>query len=255
MTSLPEQLSAKRESQFEAQRDFFRVLTQQALQSAEQVIALNVSTWRASVERSSNAVRQLFSISDPRDLLSFTSRTQVEIQNLISYNRELFSIAAGARLNQPRQAAAAPALPPPARPQAAPALPPPARAQAAPLPAPARAPEAAAPAPAEKPDDYIAEQVARAKRKPVVATEPEPEPEPEPVATAKPLAKALGKIAPKPATAEHPLASPVAGAQGKVELPPIKPVEAAPPPAPVAGTPAIDVKQADAPRSKGGRRK
>jgi hypothetical protein len=50
MTSFSEQLSAVRKSQWEAQLDVFRALSQRALDSAEQLIALNMKTSRASVE-------------------------------------------------------------------------------------------------------------------------------------------------------------------------------------------------------------
>lgn len=237
MTSLPEQLSAAGKSQFEAQFDFIKALTNQAFQSAGQVLALNINASRASVERSSQAVKQLFSASDPRDLLALTSRSQEEFQSMLAYSRELFSIAAGARMNLVRQSttpalASAPAqAPQQVRPASAPAA-----AQAQPVPAPQSATEPGAHASAAL----------------VVATETEPQPEP--VAKPKPLAKAMNKISPKPAGAEHPLSSPVA-AQHEVELPHIKPVEASPPPAPVSGTPAIDVKQAQAAAVKNGRKK
>jgi hypothetical protein len=86
----------------------------------------------------------------------------------------------------------------------------------------------------------------------VVATE---EPSvPEALAKAKPIAKAAGKVAQKP-VAEHPLASPVPAAQQQIEIPPIKPVDAAPPPAPVSGTPLAEAKQHEQPATKQGRRK
>jgi phasin family protein len=112
MTSLSEQLSAVRKSQFEAQLDLMSALTTQAFQSAQQVMALNFNTTRASVERSANAFKQLLSASDPRDLFALGSHTQEQVQQMLSYGRELFSIASGARANLQRQIQAQPAVPP-----------------------------------------------------------------------------------------------------------------------------------------------
>lgn len=108
MTSLSDQLSAVRKSQFEAQLDLMSALTAQAFQSARQVMALNFSTSRASVERSADAFKQLLSVSDPRDLFALGSHTQDQVQQMLAYGRDLFSIASGARLNLQRQVQAQP---------------------------------------------------------------------------------------------------------------------------------------------------
>jgi phasin family protein len=230
MTPLPEQLSSVRKLQFEAQLDIFRALSNQALQSAQQVFTLNINTTRATVERSSSAVMQLFSVTDPRDLLAFGVRPQEEFQNMLSYGRELFSIATGARMTPARQGGVAW------------------------LPAPAAAPWPTVAAPSAPAPQVSAEQVARTGTSPEAATEPELAAEP--VAKAKPIAKAISKAAPKPASAEHPLASAVPlTPQQEVDLSSIKPVEAAPPPPPVSGTPVIDVKQAEGTTGKGSRKK
>jgi hypothetical protein len=275
MTLLPEQLSSAPKSPFEGQFDFIRALASQALKSAEQVIALNCNASLVSVERSSNAVKQLFTVSDPRDLLLLTSHTQDQFQSLLSYSRELISIAANARLNLTRGTAAAVAPPAQGTVQAAPArgapvtAAPPAPAQAAPAqaapaqtaPAPA-APLQSAPAPAPieastEPkaaaapavEEAIAEQMAKASTQPVVANVAEPAPQP--VAKAKPPAKALSKVAINGSAAEHPLASPVPGAvQHEIE-----PVEAAPPPAASRAAASNAKKPAATPPNKGGRRK
>jgi phasin family protein len=271
MISLPEQLSAARKWQLEVQLDFFRALSTQVLARTEQVIALNLDTSRAAVERSSNAVKQLFAINDPRDLATLGSQGRAQFEQMLAYSRELFSIASGAQAPLARQAEATPLAPaaastPPAPPAAftpwapagasspwAPAAP---QAAAAPQPAPAAVP---APAPAASNDaaaaaahtEHFAKGV-KPSKKPLVATFPEPAPEP---AKAKPIAKAAGTLATQPAEPQHPLSSPVAEAGGQVEIPLIAPVEAAPPPAPVSGTPAIEVKQAQRAAAKGNRKK
>jgi hypothetical protein len=234
----------------QSQFDFFSAVTAKAFASAERVIALNLTTSRATVERSSNAFKQLLQLNDPRDLLSLTSQPQQELQSLLAYSRELLSIVADVGLKLPTASAAAFPLPTPAAAPlaAAPAPAPVARAAAVqPAPQPVQAPSVAA--------DAVAEPQANAVDKaPVVAAVAAPvaEAAAEPVAEAKPVAKALSKVAPKPA--EHPLAAPVA-TQHEIELPQVKPVEAAPPPAPVSGTPVIDARQAEAARSRNARKK
>lgn len=111
MSTLPEQFSAARQSQAEAQLNFLRSLTSRTFESAEKIIALNINASRASVEKSSAAMRQLITAQDPRDLLSLTNRTQENFDSLLAYGRELFSIAASlqAGLIKPAAPVSAPA--------------------------------------------------------------------------------------------------------------------------------------------------
>jgi len=112
MSTLPEQFSAVRKSQVEAQLAFFQNWTTKAVESAEKIIALNLSTTRASMEKSSAAVRQLFTAKDPRDLFALTAQSQENFDGLLAYSRELFSIASGtqAALLQQNTPAETPAL-------------------------------------------------------------------------------------------------------------------------------------------------
>jgi hypothetical protein len=95
MTSLSEQLSAVRKSQWEAQLDVFRTLSKRALDSAEQLIALNMKTSRASVEQATGTFKQFLEVSNPRDLLAIGSSAQGQFQQFFSYGRELLGIATG----------------------------------------------------------------------------------------------------------------------------------------------------------------
>ena len=95
MTSLSEQLSAVRKSQWEAQLDVFRALSKRALDSAEQLIALNMKTSRASVEQATGTFKQLLEVSNPRDLVAIGSTAQGQWQQFFSYGRELLGIATG----------------------------------------------------------------------------------------------------------------------------------------------------------------
>lgn len=96
MTSLPERLSIVR-PQWEAQLDAFQALGNHALDSAEQLFALNIKTSRASIEQVTGTWHQVLHASDPRDLFSIGSQAQAPWQHLFSYSRELLGIAMGAR--------------------------------------------------------------------------------------------------------------------------------------------------------------
>jgi phasin family protein len=258
MTTLSEQLSAVRKSQWEAQLDVFRALSKRALDSAEQLIALNMKTSRASVEQATGTFKQLLEASNPRDLLAVGSSAQDQWQQFFAYGRELLGIATGthertwtslpAALQQLMPAATAnvPTSVPQLMEQAAIATADAttvgseiahaavdtgsALAEAA-LDAGQQAvarTEEAAPAPAP---------AASAAPEPLAAAEP-PAPDPVekaiadevPPAKAKPVAKALNKAAPKPAAAEHPIASTVPLEAGpQVDLPIVAPAEGAQP--------------------------
>lgn len=97
MTSLSEQFSAVRQSQLETQLDVFHKLTSRAIDSAEQLIALNLKTSRASVEQAAGTVQQLLHASDARDLFAIGARVQGPWQHLFAYSRELMGIATGVR--------------------------------------------------------------------------------------------------------------------------------------------------------------
>jgi len=263
MTSFSEQLSAVRKSQWEAQLDVFRALSQRALDSAEQLIALNMKTSRASVEQATGTFKQLLEITNPRDFLAIGTTAQGQWQQFFSYGRELLGIAAG---NHER-AWTAPASPLQLVPAATANIPtsvPQIMEQAviatadattvnseiayaaidtgaalaeaaldAGKEAVARATDIDA-APAEAPTTTVTEAVATAPAAPAPAPAPDPVEtaiaDDTPRAKAKPLAKALNEVAPKPAAAEHPIASTVPLEAGpQVDLPIVTPTENTPP--------------------------
>jgi hypothetical protein len=276
MTSLSEQLSAVRKSQWEAQLDVFRALSQRALDSAEQLIALNMKTSRASMEQATGTFKQLLEVSNPRDLVAIGSSAQGQWQQFFSYGRELLGIATGTHertwttdlastLANPLQlvpaaSANVPTSVPQLMEQAAIATADAttvgseiaraavdtgsALAEAAldagqqAVARTAEAAQAEPPAPVAAPAPASVEPVA-ATAEPLAAAEP-PAPTPDPVDTAiadevppakaKPVAKALNKVAPKPPTAEHPIASTVPLEAGpQVDLPIVTPTEGAQP--------------------------
>lgn len=97
MSTLPEQFSAASKSQVEAQINFLQNYASTAVQNTGKLLALNLSTTRASMEKSSAVVRQLLAVQDPRDLFALTTQTQENFESMLAYGRELFSIASGSQ--------------------------------------------------------------------------------------------------------------------------------------------------------------
>jgi hypothetical protein len=260
MTSLSEHLSAVRQSQWEAQLDVFRTLTTRALDSAEQLIALNLKTSRASVEQATGTMQQLMHVTDPRDLLAIGSQAQGQWQHLFSYSRELLGIATGGRQITWTAPAPLPLIPAPTAniPTSVPQI----MEQAAIATAGSTTVTSEIAAAAADTGAALAEaalsvgqDAARAtEAAPAQAASAVPEMSPSipsaeeetqanvaalvdvviaddvPPAKAKPLVQALSEVAPKPVSAEHPLASTVPlETNGQVELPVLTPAESAPP--------------------------
>jgi hypothetical protein len=97
MTLLSEQLSAVRQSQWEAQLDMLRTLSTRVLDSTEQLIALNMKTSRTSMEQATGTFKQLLEVTNPRDLYALGSVAQGQWQHMFAYSRELLGIATGVR--------------------------------------------------------------------------------------------------------------------------------------------------------------
>ncbi|GJJ00930.1 hypothetical protein RugamoR64_14680 [Duganella rhizosphaerae] len=79
----------------EAQFKIFNTFASTAVDSAEKVIALNISTTKASVEKSSAAAKKLLEAKDPREFFSLSSAEPASFDSLLAYGRELYSIASG----------------------------------------------------------------------------------------------------------------------------------------------------------------
>jgi phasin family protein len=97
MSSITEQFSAATKSQLEAQFQLFNTFASAAMQSAEKVIALNISTTKASVAKSSAAAKKLLEAKDPKEFFSLSTSEPPSFDNLIAYGRELAGIAAAAQ--------------------------------------------------------------------------------------------------------------------------------------------------------------
>jgi phasin family protein len=222
MSTLPEQFSEARKAQVEAQFNFFHTFTGKAFDSAEKIIALNIETSRAALEKSSVLVRQMISVKDPRDLFALTGQTQSQFDNALAYGRQLFGIAAGMAAIVPKVPAPTMSLVPPA-------------------------PAASTVAPKEQPP------VVMPRPELVVVDQPQADLLADPIAEPTPIAKAAGlaDMLPQPSAASFPVPSsskPIAVTQ-------VQPIEAEPPHAPVSGTPDIVAKKAEAPSGKPARKK
>lgn len=240
MSSITEQFSAATKSQLEAQFKIFNTFASTAVDSAEKVIALNISTTKASVEKSSAAAKKLLEARDPREFFSLSSAEPASFDSLLAYGRELYSIASGVQsdliqsaqytIKQVSDLAAAPvtALKAGAKPAAPAAVAAAVPAAAAPAPAPvAAAPVAAAPvvvappvvvaAAAASANEAVATPEAKVAAKPKAATPAEKSPAPVEVKVA----------AAKPAFPAPP-AKPVAAVEAKPELKSVPPAKAKP---------------------------
>ncbi len=233
MSTFTEQISAVRKSQVEAQLNFFQNFAARAVESTQKILALNLSVSRASLEKSTAAMADLLTAKDPRDLFALTNRTQENINTILAYNRELVAIATGAG------AAAAETVTTAATATAAVAAETQDDARQEYALVKAALEESFDPAPAEA--EFVA-PVAEPEATPV-KLEVKATPAAPPEAKATPIAKAASKVASK-AVAAKPAAAPAATVSPTpVVVTNLKAVEAAPPPAPVSGKPAIAQQQ------------
>jgi len=110
MTSRSEQLSVQftfpfsalgqsQRAQWEAQFDLLQNWGARALDSAEQLIALNLRASRTSVEQATGTFKQLLDATNPRDVIAAGSRAQGQWHYLFEYGRELLGIASSAPAN------------------------------------------------------------------------------------------------------------------------------------------------------------
>jgi len=93
MFSNPEQFSAATKSQLEAQLKILNNFATTAFEGVQKVIALNLSTTKANVEKGSAAARELLAAKDPQEFFAKSSARVPNFDGLFAYNRELFSIA------------------------------------------------------------------------------------------------------------------------------------------------------------------
>jgi len=97
MSSITEQFSAATKSQWDAQFQIFSSFASTAVASAEKFIALNISTTKASVEKSSATAKKLLSAKDPQEFFSLSAAEPASFDKLLAYGREVASIASTAQ--------------------------------------------------------------------------------------------------------------------------------------------------------------
>lgn len=256
MSTLPEQFSAVRKSQVEAQISFFQNFTAKSIESVQKLVALNLSVSRASMEKSSAAVAQLLTVKDPRDLFALTNTTQESLTGVLAYSRQLMAIATGtgaaladSAIKAMPEVDIALALVKDAVEEVASAV---EFAEPEAEPTTELQPE---PQPEPQPELATAEFVAPvAEPEPAVVEIVTATPAAPPKAEATPIAKAISQAASK-VVAAKPAAAPVPAAKKATVVTGIKPVEASPPPAPVSGKPATAQQQLDLPAAKAKKRK
>ncbi|MYN09035.1 phasin family protein [Pseudoduganella aquatica] len=64
-----------------------------AFDGVQQIIALNVSTTKASVEKTSAAAKQLFDVKEPAEFFKLNAAQSPSLDSLLAYSRELYNIA------------------------------------------------------------------------------------------------------------------------------------------------------------------
>ncbi|MES2075182.1 MAG: phasin family protein [Pseudomonadota bacterium] len=97
MFSITEQFSAATKSQLEAQLNLINNFASKAVESAEKVFALNLSTTKATVEKSSSAAQQLLSAKDGQEFFRLSTSQTPSLDHLLAYGRQLFTIASDAQ--------------------------------------------------------------------------------------------------------------------------------------------------------------
>ncbi|NHZ89243.1 hypothetical protein F2P45_09485 [Massilia sp. CCM 8733] len=258
MSNLPEQFSAARKAQIEAQLDAFRHFSGKAVENTEKLIALNLQTTRASVEKSTAAIQQLLTAKDPRDLFALGAHSRDSFDTMLAYSRALFGIAGSARADAPGSSILA------------------ALAAPAPLRQPAND-EAHSADDEDYSEDYDEQAAAGAdsepesergvspdspdspdaREEPIIVSlraADEPEADPLPLAEATPIARAAASVAASPVH-ETPAAAPLAADDAiQIDVSGIKPVDATPPAGTYPGKPG-NGKLGESSPSKGARRK
>jgi phasin family protein len=81
--------------------------SRKAFESVEKVISLNMDLAKASLQESKGAAEQLLKIKDPQEFMAFTSaQAQPNAQKVISYGRDLASIATSTQAEISKEAEA-----------------------------------------------------------------------------------------------------------------------------------------------------
>lgn len=97
MFAIPEQFSNATKSTFEAQFALFSSLSAKTFESMEKLVALNLSTAKASLAESTESARALLAVKDPQEFISLTtSKVQPSAEKALAYSKEVAAIVRGA---------------------------------------------------------------------------------------------------------------------------------------------------------------
>ena len=97
MFAIPEQFSNATKSTFEAQFALFSSLSTKTFESMEKLVALNLSTAKASLASSTETARSLMAVKDPQEFISLTtSIVQPSAEKALAYSKEVAAIVRGA---------------------------------------------------------------------------------------------------------------------------------------------------------------
>ena len=97
MFAIPEQFSNATKSTFEAQIALFSSLSAKTFESVEKLVALNLSTAKASLAESTESARALLAVKDPQEFISLTtSKVQPSAEKALAYSKEVAAIVRGA---------------------------------------------------------------------------------------------------------------------------------------------------------------
>lgn len=98
MSSISKQISAAAQTALTSPLAVINSLSKTVFGSLEKIMALNISTAKQSLENSSAATRQLFSVSKPEELLTLSkAQSYPHIEKMTAYARELTDISTHAR--------------------------------------------------------------------------------------------------------------------------------------------------------------
>lgn len=93
MFSTPEQFSAATKANLDTQLAVIAELTGKAFAGVEQIVGLNISAAKASLEESSAAAKQFLSAKDPQEFFSLTAaQAQPNAEKALAYGRHVAGI-------------------------------------------------------------------------------------------------------------------------------------------------------------------
>jgi phasin family protein len=105
MFTTPEQFANAAKANLEAQLSIFTLFGTKSVEAFEQLIDLNISTGKASLEEATAAARQLLAAKDPQEFVSLTAaQAQPAAARAIAYGRQVASIASTAQAELTRVA-------------------------------------------------------------------------------------------------------------------------------------------------------